>query len=109
MSPNSNRVISVKDAHNSAGGVSAANVVPAGATAVTFNLTVTGTTDSNFVSVVPGGATAFTASTLNWTGAGLSVANGGVCKLDASRQLKIFMGDQAGSAHIILDITGYYL
>ncbi|MEO5837444.1 MAG: hypothetical protein ABIQ73_29440 [Acidimicrobiales bacterium] len=70
---------------------------------------MTGTTDANFIAVSPGNAASFTASTVNWSGPGASVANGGVCKLDASRQLKIFMGDQPGSAHIILDITGYYL
>ncbi|MEO8698156.1 MAG: hypothetical protein ABI658_31980 [Acidimicrobiales bacterium] len=109
LAPNTNRVVSVKDAHNGAGLVTTADIVPAGATAVTYNLTVTGTTEANFIAVTPGGATSFTASTINWTGPGASVANGGVCKLDASRQLKIFMGDQPGSAHIILDITGYYL
>ena len=109
MSPNSNRVISVKDAHDAAGAVSVANVVPAGATAVTFNVTVTGTTGPNFLSVVPGAAASFTTSTLNWSTADTSIANGGVCKLDASRQLKVFLGDQSGSTHVILDITGYYL
>ena len=109
LAPNTNRVISVKDAHNGAGGVTTPNVVPAGATAVTFNLTVTGTTEANFITVAPGDAASFTASTVNWTAAGVTVANGGVCKLDASRQLKIFMGDQPGSANFIVDITGYYL
>jgi hypothetical protein len=109
MSPNSNRVISVKDGHDAAGAVSIPNVVPAGATAVTYNVTVTGTTDANFIAVTPGNASGFTASTVNWSGPGISIANGGVCKLDSSRQLKVFMGDQPGSAHIIVDVTGYYL
>jgi hypothetical protein len=76
---------------------------------VTFNLTITGTTGPNYASVTPGNASAFTASTINWSTADASVANGGVCKLDGSRQLKVFIGDQPGSAHVILDITGYYL
>jgi hypothetical protein len=109
LAPNTNRVVSVKDAHNGAGLVTTADIVPAGATAVTYNLTVTGTTEANFIAVTPGGAASFTASTINWSGPGVSVANGGVCKLDESRQLKVFMGDQPGSAHIIVDITGYYL
>jgi hypothetical protein len=109
MASNTNRVISIKDAHDGAGGVTTANVVPAGATAVTFNITVTGTTGPNFLSVVPGNAASFTTSTLNWSTADASVANGGVCKLDTNRQLKVFVGDQPGSTHVIVDITGYYL
>jgi hypothetical protein len=109
MASNTNRVISIKDAHDGAGGVTVPNVVPAGASAVTFNITVTGTTGPNFLSVTPGNATSFAASTLNWSTADASVANGGVCKLDANRQLKVFVGDQPGSTHVIVDITGYYL
>jgi hypothetical protein len=40
---------------------------------------------------------------------GQNVANASVCKLDSSRQLKIFCGDDAGSADFIIDIVGYYL
>lgn len=109
MAPNTNRVIGVKDAHDGAGGVTTANVVPAGATAVTYNVTVTGTSGPNYLAVTPGNATSFSASTLNWSSADASVANGGVCKLDTNRQLKVFVGDQPGSTHIIVDITGYYL
>ena len=50
----------------------------------------------------------FTASTINWPG-GFDCANGTIVKLDASRQLKVFCGDQAGSTHFIIDVTGYYL
>jgi hypothetical protein len=35
-------------------------------------------------------------------------ANGGVVKLDANRQVKVFNGDQPGSTHFIIDATGYY-
>jgi hypothetical protein len=109
MAPNTNRVISVKDGRNAAGVVTAADVVPLGATAVTFNVTASGTTGGgNYLSVNPGDAASFTASTLNWAG-GYDIANASVVKLDASRQVKIFMGDQGGSSHVILDITGYYL
>lgn len=109
MTSNTNRVISVKDAHNSAGAVTTPNIVPAGATAVTFNVTVTGTTGPNFLAVSPSSASTFTASTLNWTTADASVANASVCALGGDRELKVFVGDQPGSTHIIVDITGYYL
>ena len=107
LAPNSNRVVSVKDARNDAGAVTTPDIVPAGATAITFNLTVTGTTGPNFLSVTPGDATSVTASSINFPG-GDDRANGGVSKLDASRQIKVFNGDQSGSTHFIIDVTGYY-
>jgi hypothetical protein len=108
MAPNTNRVISVKDGRDATGAVVTPDVVPAGATAVTFNLTVAGPTGPNFVSAVPGDATGFTTSTINFPG-GFDAANGSVVKLDADRQVKLFCGDQSGSTHVILDITGYYV
>jgi hypothetical protein len=108
LGPNSSRVVSVADGRNNAGVVNVANIVPAGASAVTFNVTATGTTGGNFLSVAPGNAASSGASTLNWAG-GYDIANGSVVKLDGSRQVKVFMGDQGGSSHFIIDITGYYL
>jgi hypothetical protein len=103
FAPNSNRVVSVA---TSTAGI--ADIVPSGATAVTFNVTAADTTGPNFLSVVPGDAAAFTTSTVNFPG-GFDVANASVVKLDAQRQVRIFCGDQAGSTHAIVDITGYYL
>jgi hypothetical protein len=108
MAPNTNRVISVKDGRDASGAVIAADVVPAGATAVAINVTVAGPTGPNFLSVVPGDAASFTASTINWPG-GFDAANGTIVKVDTSRQLKAFCGDQSGSTHVIIDVTGYYL
>jgi hypothetical protein len=109
FAPNSDRAISVKDGYDETGTVTAADAIPAGATAVTCTLTVTGTTGPNFLSLVPGDASDFTTSSINWVGANQSIANGVVTRLDAARQVRIFAGDQAGSAHAILDITGYHL
>jgi hypothetical protein len=109
FAPNTSRVISVKDGHDAAGAVTSVDAVPAGATAVAFNVTVTQTTGPNFLSVVPGDAAAFTASTLNWSAAGQSVANGSIVKLDASRQVKVFNGDGTGSTHVLIDVTGYFI
>ena len=108
MTPNSNRVVSVKDGRNATGAIVTPDVVPVGATAVSFNLTVAGPTGPNFVSVVPGNATGFTTSTINFPG-GFDAANGSIVKLDANRQIKLFCGDQSGSTHVIVDITGYYV
>jgi hypothetical protein len=100
--------VSVANGRNNSGAVNVANIVPEGASAVTFNVTATGTTGANFLSVAPGNAASSGASTLNWAG-GYDIANGSVVKLDATRQVKVFMGDQGGSSHFIIDITGYYL
>ena len=107
MAPNSSRVISVADAHDSEGAVTTANAVPNGATAVAFNITATGANGGNFFSVNPGDAASYTASTVNFA-AGLDIANASVVKLDSSRQIKVFCGGDVGSAHVIVDIVGYY-
>jgi hypothetical protein len=108
LTPNSSRVVSVKDGRASNGTVNAADVVPVGATAIAFNATVSSPTGPNFLSIMPGDAGALTASTINFP-AGDDRAVGGVVKLDASRQIKIFCGDQTGSTHVIVDVSGYYL
>lgn len=107
MARNSNRIVSVKDGRDAAGTIVAPGIVPEGAVAVAINVTVSGPTGPNFLSVVPGNAAAFTASTINWPG-GFDAANGAIVKLDENRQLKLFCGDQTGSTHVIIDVTGYY-
>jgi len=109
LAPNASRIVSVADAHDSnSGAVTVANSVPSGATAVAYNITATGCTGTNFFAVEPGNSTSYSASAVNFT-QGQNVANASVCKLDSSRQLKIFCGDDAGSADFIIDIVGYYL
>lgn len=108
--PNTSFVASVSDSRDvNTGAVLTSGVVPAGASAVAYNVTVAGTTGPNFLSVAPGDAVAFTASSLNWTTAGQSIANAAISKLDSDRQLKVFMGGNAGSAHVIIDVQGYWL
>jgi hypothetical protein len=107
LSRNENRVVAVKDARSATGVVTGVDAVPAGASAVAYNLTVTGPQGANYLSITPGDATGFTASAINFNGT-TDVANGGIVKLDASRQVKVFCGDQAGKTHFILDVTGYF-
>ena len=57
---------------------------------------------------MPGGSATFAGSTINWSAGGQVVANAFVCKLDASRQIKIFCAGPAAQVHVIVDITGYY-
>jgi hypothetical protein len=74
---------------------------------VAFNITATGANGGNFFSVNPGEDASYTASTANFA-AGLDIANASVVKLDSSRQIKVFCGGDVGSAHVIIDIVGYY-
>jgi len=107
MTPNTQITVSVANAFDNAG-TATNNVVPTGATAIAYNATVTGATGPNYLAVTPGDATNFTASSINF-GAGVDVANASVVKLDSSRQIKVFCGDQTGSTHVIIDVVGYYL
>jgi len=103
-----NRTISVKDSRNVSGGaVAAANTVPVGATAVAAIVTVVGTVGAGYLSVNPGGITAVTASTVNWFGSGQVLANGVSLTLNTNRELTIVCNG-GGSAHFIIDISGYY-
>ena len=106
---NSNKVISIKDGRDQVtGAVDAANAVPNGATAVAYNVTATNTTAGSFLAVVPGDVATSAVSSLNWTGAGISIANAGIVGVDGSRQVRIIAGP-VGSFDAIIDITGYYM
>lgn len=103
------RVISVADGIDAVtGDVIAFNIVPLGATAIFFNLTITETTGSGFLQLAPGNASVVTASTINWASADLSAANASFSTLDDARQVKILSGG-SGSTEFIIDITGYTL
>jgi hypothetical protein len=105
----SSRVISIKDGRDlTTGVVVVADIVPASATAITFNVTATETTAPSFLAVGPGDAATFKASSLNWSAGGATLANGTSVKLDGSRQVKVFAGPN-GTFHAIIDVTGYYL
>lgn len=107
-----NRVISIADARDqTTGEVSVANVVPAGATAIVCNLTVTDTTGpfGGFLSLVPGDATLPSGSSINWFGINQNIANGITVKVDATRQVKVFAGGGGNPAtHFIIDVNGYF-
>jgi hypothetical protein len=107
LAPNASKVISIKDGHDGAGAVNALDVVPAGATAITYNITIGAPTGPNFVAVTPGDAASFLASAVNFNGTA-DIANAGTVAVDAARQITVWGGDQSGSAHVIIDVTGYY-
>jgi hypothetical protein len=110
IAPNQNREISVADAHNQdSGAVTTANVVPAGATAALVNITVASPTDRNFVAVTAGNVTTYTTSLQNWDQGVTQIANSIVVPLSPTRTIRVHVGDQPGSTHVIVDVFGFYL
>ena len=109
LSSGGSRTVSVADGRNlDSGGVTAAGVVPAGAVAVAYNVTLADTAGQGFVTVAPGGATAVASSTVNWSGSGQQIANGLAVGVDGARAVKVFAGG-GGSTQIIVDVVGYFL
>ncbi len=103
---NTSRVVDISAGHDLAtGAVTLANTVPAGATAITFNLTSAESTTVGFVAVTPGDAATFATSSLNLNGSPL--ANGGTVAIAGDRTIKVFVGG-GGSTQVIVDVTGYY-
>lgn len=110
LAAGNNRLVSVADGRDGVGVVNAPNIVPAGATAVAANVTITRTTGaSGFLTVNPGGAVVATSSTINWFGAGQTLANGVTLSLNSTREVTVICGGTSGSTHFIIDIAGYYL
>jgi hypothetical protein len=102
-------VISVADGRNGlSGAVTTADAVPAGATAITFNVTIDLTTAPGFLSIVPGDVETTDTSTINWADAGTTIANGSQSRIDPLRRLRLIAGPFA-EFHAIVDVTGYYL
>ncbi|MFD9130277.1 right-handed parallel beta-helix repeat-containing protein [Kitasatospora sp. NPDC059571] len=79
--------------------------IPAGATAVVLNTTVTGPTAPGYLSVFPAGAPRPTASNLNFT-AGQTVPNLVIAPVVNGR-VDLHNGS-AGTTHVIADLAGYF-
>lgn len=103
-----NRTLSVANSYNTAGALVTTNFVPAGATSVFANVTVVETTGSGWLAINPGGIIAISASTINWSSNGQTLANGIALTLNDSREITVVNGSP-GSTHFIIDITGYWM
>ncbi|MFI0433342.1 MAG: hypothetical protein ACH36H_09385, partial [Candidatus Nanopelagicales bacterium] len=102
------RPVSVAASRSSSGTVTDANAIPAGATALTVNLTITATQGSGNLAIVPGGVLTSATSSINWTGPGQALANGLTVPIRASdRTVNLLCNGTATQA--ILDVTGYFL
>ena len=108
LASGSNRVVSIADAREGvAGAVVAADVIPAGASAISFNVTIAETVGSGFLSVAPGNATSSPSSSINLSATGQILANGLIVKVHTDRTVKVFCGG-GGSTHFIVDVSGYW-
>ena len=116
LSKGESRVISLKDGRDSTGRVTTSDLLPYttgvfGITtpvmSITYNLTVTQPSGSNYLALAPGDATTAPAtSSINFVTT--DVANSGIISISADRELKVFCGNDLGGCHFIIDITGFY-
>ena len=82
--------------------------IPAGAVAITANLTVVGQTKAGFVSVTPTSIVNPTTSNINFPTKDVR-ANGLTAKLIGGKLWLVYKAATAAQTDLILDVTGYYL
>lgn len=82
-------------------------MAPAGAVAVAYNLTVTGTVGSGYAVVYPADDSLSGTSTVNWSGPNQTRVNSFVSGVDEAGQMAISVAGSA--AQVVLDVQGYYV
>jgi hypothetical protein len=82
--------------------------VPAGATAAVVNVTATDTTGTGFLALFRNGIAWPGNSNVNWSTAGVTVANLAVVALDTSARFKVRSDGSGGSTQFLVDVIGYY-
>lgn len=109
ISTGQTRTISVAHKVDATGSITVLDYVPAGATAIAYNLTVVNTVGTNgWLAVNPGGIGTVSASAINWSSAGLTTANASLVSVNAGRQVTVICGGTATSCNFIIDVVGYY-
>ncbi|MCB0995616.1 MAG: hypothetical protein KDB21_11030 [Acidimicrobiales bacterium] len=105
-----NRTLSVADGKAIGDGtVTVADLVPSGATAVAYNITVVNTEGRGFLTVLPGGTTTVTVASVNWAADGAVVANASLVALGGDREVTVVCGGLGGTAtDFVIDVVGYY-
>ncbi len=108
LGPGATRVISVATGRSIAtGAATVADLVPAGATAIMFNVTATGTEGPGFLTVSPASVTDVAASTINWTESNVTIANSSMVGLSGDRLIRVTCAPTA-STDFAIDVIGYY-
>ena len=108
IDPNTSRVVAVADVRSTAtGAVTVPDLVPPGATAIAFTVTVDRTAARGHLYVSPAFETQLLASTINWWGDGMILANSSIVGVSGDRRIRVHCGP-VGSTDFIIDVTGYY-
>lgn len=82
--------------------------IPPTATALALNVAVTQpTTGPGFLTLYPAAGSRPVVSSLNYT-TGQTRANNAVVPLGAGGDLNVYCGQGSGTAHLVIDVTGYY-
>jgi hypothetical protein len=81
--------------------------IPSEASAVSLNVTVTAPSEQGHLRLFRGGAGIPTVSTINY-GLGQTRANNAVIQLGTSGALDVYVGQRAGSVHVVVDVNGYF-
>jgi hypothetical protein len=81
--------------------------IPATASAVSVNVTVTQPTAAGNVRLYPAGTALPNVSSLNYS-AGQTRGNNAIVRLSSAAGLAIHCAQASGSAHLILDVNGYF-
>jgi len=74
---------------------------------VVLNVTVTQTTSYGYLTVSPTGTTRPLVSNLNWS-TGTTIPNAVTVKVGTGGSIDLYQSGP-GSAHVIVDVAGYYL
>jgi hypothetical protein len=109
LAAGNSRTVTVANKVDNAGVTVLRDIVPAGATSVAINLTITGTTSGGYLAVNEGGNTTVSASAINWSASGQTIANGLIVPVNANREVTVIAGGDGGSStNFIIDVSGYY-
>jgi hypothetical protein len=81
--------------------------IPTGARSVSLNVTVVQPAASGYLSLYPGGTPLPLVSALNYA-AGQIKANNATVPLSSSGTLAVFCGQGPGTAHLLIDVNGYF-
>ena len=88
-------------------GQDGSDVVPTGASAVAYTITVTGPTSGGHLRVMPGDQDSTQTSAINWPAAGERIANSAIVALDANRTLRVYNAATT-PVHFLVDVSGFF-
>ncbi len=81
--------------------------IPAGARAVSVNVTVVQPTAPGFLTLYPGGMSLPVASTVNYR-AGQTRGNNAILQLGSAGDILVWCGQGGGTADMVIDVNGYF-